>query len=158
MKYNEKYDRWATKDGLIYRYDSKKDKLILCKLTPNIDGYLVLMLKKPKSTNVRVHRIIYETFIGEIPDGYEIDHVDTHKDNNSLDNLKLVTHTENMNNCLTLKHISKSLKGNTNAKGKPTSEFGRKFKEHYGITRYQNTKLYDKELHWYRYNGKCSWE
>ena len=33
MKYNEKYDRYVTKGGLVYRYDKKRDRLIQCKLT-----------------------------------------------------------------------------------------------------------------------------
>lgn len=32
MKYIEKYKRYVTKGGLVYRYDSKQDKLVLCKL------------------------------------------------------------------------------------------------------------------------------
>lgn len=55
--------------------------------------------------------------------------------------------------------ISKSLKGNTYIKGKPTSEFGRKFKEHYGITDCDNHTLYVREYWWYRtHNHKCRWE
>jgi hypothetical protein len=122
------------------------------------DGYLNV---SSKIGTKLVHRIIYETFIGPIPPGYEIDHVDTHTDNNCLDNLRLVTHKENMNNPLTKqKRIGNTnAKGNTNVKGKPHSEFGKKFKEYYGITRYQNTKLYDKECAWYHnHNNKCSWE
>lgn len=33
MKYNEKYDRYVTKSGLVYRYDKKTDRLIQCNLT-----------------------------------------------------------------------------------------------------------------------------
>lgn len=44
-------------------------------------------------------------------------------------------------------------------KGEPTSEFGKKFKEHYGITRSDNYKFYNTELCWYiRHNHKCRWE
>lgn len=51
------------------------------------------------------------------------------------------------------------MKGKTNAKGNMRSEFSRKFKEHFGITHYQNTKLYNKEYLWYRkHNNKCRWE
>ena len=31
MRYNEKYDRWFTKGGLVYRYSKRQDKLVLCK-------------------------------------------------------------------------------------------------------------------------------
>ena len=44
-------------------------------------------------------------------------------------------------------------------KGKSRSEFGRKFVEHFGTTKSQNKKLYDKENYWYQtHNKKCSWE
>lgn len=42
MRYNEKYDRYVTKGGLVYRYDKKNDKLILCKLTTDKNGYLTV--------------------------------------------------------------------------------------------------------------------
>ena len=45
------------------------------------------------------------------------------------------------------------------SKGKITSEFGRKFKEHYGKTKVDDVKLYDRERMWYNYHNKtCRWE
>lgn len=106
-----------------------------------------------------VHRIIYETFVGPIPDGYEIDHINTVKTDNRLENLRWVTPKENMNNPITMKHNSEAHKGNTSARGIPRSEFGRKFKDHYGITKYQNPKIYEREKQWYyNHNKVCSWE
>lgn len=44
-------------------------------------------------------------------------------------------------------------------KGKIRSEFGKKFKEHFGITCTDNVDLYKKEHLWYRlHNNKCRWE
>ena len=44
-------------------------------------------------------------------------------------------------------------------KGKTTSEFGRKFKEHFGLTESDNVKHYIKEYKWYRRHNKvCRWE
>lgn len=40
----------------------------------------------------------------------------------------------------------------------PKSEFGRKFIEHFGTTRSENSKLYDKERYYFRIHNKCSWE
>jgi hypothetical protein len=55
--------------------------------------------------------------------------------------------------------IGKANKGNNYTRGKPKSEFGNKFKEHYGITRFDDVKLYDREWHWYNeHNKKCRWE
>lgn len=55
------------------------------------------------------------------------------------------------------KKNSKARKNKGN-KGRVWSEFGRKFKEHFGITRTDNIKLYNKEEVWYQRNGKCRWE
>ena len=119
------------------------------------DGYLIVNTKIGSNL---VHRIIYETFVGPIPDGMEIDHINAIRDDNRLENLRLVTHKDNCNTPLSLKNRSESRKGNTYKKGKTTSEFGRKFKEHFGITQYQNPKLYNKEHSWFHYHGKCRWE
>ena len=161
MKYNEKYDLYLDDDLVIYYWDKKKDKLIQRAICKNNAGYPVVNTKIGVK---RVHRIIYETFVGPIPDGYEIDHINAIKTDYRLENLRCVTHKENMNNPLS----REVQKGNTNGKsnkgrisptkGKPTSEFGRKFFEHYGIAKYENTKLYNKEYVWYRNHNKCRWE
>lgn len=54
----------------------------------------------------RLHRIVYELFVGKIPDGYEIDHINTIRSDNRVSNLRSVTHKENCNNTLTLKKNS----------------------------------------------------
>ena len=152
MKYNAKYDRFVDDDLVIYRWDKKKDKLMQCKQSKNNSGYMQV---RTGVGMVGVHRLVYETFVGKIPQGYEIDHINTIRTDNRLVNLKLCTPMENHNNPLTLhKKI-----GNINAKGKPTSEFGTKLKEHYGISYYENTKLYTTEKSWYyRHNKVCRWE
>ena len=42
--------------------------------------------------------------------------------------------------------------------GKPTTYFGKKFYEHYGITAKDDKKLYYKELVYYNWHKKLSWE
>lgn len=51
------------------------------------------------------HRVIWHYFNGEIPIGLQIDHIDGNRKNNRLDNLRLVTHKENMNNPITRKRM-----------------------------------------------------
>ena len=52
-----------------------------------------------------------------------------------------------------------SIKKSLATKGVPKSEFGDKFKEHYGIARSDNLKLWSREYMWYsRHNNKCRWE
>lgn len=43
----------------------------------------------------RGHRIVFETHVGKIKHGLEIDHLDGNKTNNNVSNLRTVTHTEN---------------------------------------------------------------
>ena len=42
-----------------------------------------------------VHRLVYEVFIRPIPEGMHIHHIDNNPKNNHLNNLRLVTQTEN---------------------------------------------------------------
>lgn len=44
------------------------------------------------------HRIIWELINGEIPEGMEIDHINSVPDDNRIENLRLVTHVENCRN------------------------------------------------------------
>ena len=170
MKYNEKYGRWFTKGGLVYRYSKSQDKLILCK-QHDCKGYKRCYDSKQKS--FYIHRAIYETFVGEIAEGYEIDHINTVRDDNSVDNLRLVTHAENNRNPLTRQHISESRKGKklTNECKKKISEakkgnrcalkskFGIKYFEHFGYSRTANINQYSKEYMWYvSHNKVCRWE
>lgn len=55
-----------------------------------------------------IHRIIWEAFKGKIPEGYEIDHINTIRNDNRLSNLRLVTHKENCNNPLTIEHYKQN--------------------------------------------------
>lgn len=59
-------------------------------------GYLFVQLGKDHKQKY-VHRAVYEAFNGQIPEGLQINHLDENKLNNSLSNLSLVTHRENMN-------------------------------------------------------------
>lgn len=43
-----------------------------------------------------IHRLVIKTFIGDIPDGYEINHIDFNRSNNMLNNLEIVTRKQNM--------------------------------------------------------------
>lgn len=45
-----------------------------------------------------VHILIYNTFIGEIPAGYVIDHINGKRDDNRIENLRCITQSENMKN------------------------------------------------------------
>jgi hypothetical protein len=44
------------------------------------------------------HRVIWEAFNGEIPDGFQINHIDGNKANNRIENLRAATKEENCQN------------------------------------------------------------
>lgn len=60
-------------------------------------GYekVALQINK-KALLVSVHRAVYESFVGDIPKGMQINHKDGDKLNNCLENLEVVTPSENM--------------------------------------------------------------
>ena len=61
-------------------------------------GYLHISLcKDGKQKWFLVHRLVYEAFVGEIPESMQINHIDEDKTNNRLDNLNLMTPKENSN-------------------------------------------------------------
>ena len=43
-----------------------------------------------------LHRVVVMAFLGEIPQGYEVNHINENKEDNTLKNLEVVTHQENI--------------------------------------------------------------
>ena len=62
------------------------------------DGYRRIAVN---GVRVPAARVVYEVFVEEIPEGMEIDHIDTVRDNNNVSNLRVVTHRDNLLNPLT---------------------------------------------------------
>lgn len=52
--------------------------------------------KEGKTKQFYVHRLVYETWVGEVPKGLDVDHIDGDKTNSKLSNLRLLTRSENM--------------------------------------------------------------
>lgn len=59
----------------------------------NGKGYLKVSIG---NKSFRVNRLVYMTFVGGIPKGMEVNHLDEDKHNNRLDNLNLLSHGDNM--------------------------------------------------------------
>lgn len=138
MKFNAKYNRYVSKDGLVYRL--KDGVLQLCKDLYNGHGYVRCSVQ---GGSAYVHRIVFETFNSEIPEGYEIDHINSVRDDNRLCNLQILTRSEN---CRKRRPYSKSV-------------FGRLFMEHYNTTSKDNLNLYMREYMYYKqHNNTCRWE
>ena len=88
-------DYAANKDGDIYSL--KRNKII----SKNKDscGYLNFIIydqKLEKRINYFQHRFVYEVFRGPIPHRFEIDHVNSCKNDNRIKNLQLLTHKQNI--------------------------------------------------------------
>ena len=161
MRYNEKYDLYIDEDLVIYKMN-KNGKLEQKTIGSN-SNYPIVTCNK---TKIYVHRLVYETFVGEIPEGYQIDHINTNKLDYRIENLRCVTPKENMANPITRAHLNKVLKNRKDYRNgrriiplKPRTEFNIKFREHYNMVMADDPKLYDKERKWWvRHNNKCRWE
>lgn len=67
------------------------------------NGYnVVVLVKEGIGIQKTVHRLVAEAFIPNPDNKPEIDHCNTIKTDNSVENLRWCTHTENMNNPITL--------------------------------------------------------
>lgn len=98
--------------GNVRNAKTKKNRKL--QLTQN--GYLrVNLLNGNKRKMCFVHRLVWLNFIGEIKEGYQINHKDENKTNNHLENLELMTPKENSNYGNRNKNISNT-KTNTNCK------------------------------------------
>ena len=59
--------------------------------------YQVGLYKQSIGKNYKVHRLVYEAFNGQIPEGLQVNHINEVKTDNRLENLNLMTHKENVN-------------------------------------------------------------
>lgn len=75
-----------------------------------LSSYIIFRVSKNKV--FYVHREAYELGTGtKIPEGYEVDHIDLNKQNNKVENLRLVTRSQNMINRPCFKNNSLREKG-----------------------------------------------
>lgn len=95
---------------------------------PNRDGYLnVCLIKDRFNKQFRIHRLVAEAFISNPKNKPCVDHINTIRNDNRVENLRWVTVKENMNNSLTKKKISEVFTGeNHPLYGKKHSEEAKK--------------------------------
>ena len=103
------------------RVRNKKTKRILKPFLNNGGYQIVHLCKNGKSKNYSVHRLVYEAFIGEIPEGMQVNHKDENKQNNILSNIDTLmtpkqnsnygTHNERMAKSKSKPVIQKTLQG-----------------------------------------------
>ena len=71
-------------------------------------GYIIFEYENKCYT---AHRVIWQLFNGEIPDGLEIDHIDRDRSNNLVENLRLSTRKENAANSSLSKRNTSGFRG-----------------------------------------------
>lgn len=77
------------------------------KASPDSDGYLITRLSKNgQGKNYLVHRLVAEAFIPNPNDLPFIDHINTIRDDNRVENLRWCSQKENCNNPLTREHLT----------------------------------------------------
>lgn len=74
------------------------NKVTILKSANNGSGYPTVVLCKNKQRKTYlVHRLVWETFNDEIPEGMQVNHINECKTDNRLENLELMTRKENCN-------------------------------------------------------------
>lgn len=86
------------------------------------DGYQKYTLSRDSKSHFRfAHRLMYEAFVGPIPNGIQINHKNGAKSDNRLDNLELMTPAENTRHgfrVLGRKAVLNPQKGTANGRAK----------------------------------------
>lgn len=78
-----------------------------------INGYRVVSLYKcGKQKNCKIHRLVAEAFLPNPNKKPCVDHIDTNKENNTVENLRWVTYQENTDNPISSK-LQKNAVSNT---------------------------------------------
>jgi hypothetical protein len=89
-----------TEEGDIYSTQwNEQRKLKPQRATQSKKGYFQVRLFSPTQKKGKlqyIHRLIYETFVGDIPEGMEIDHIDNDTSNNHIDNIQLISRRGNI--------------------------------------------------------------
>ena len=66
--------------------------------------YEIHLCKNSKKKIFKLHRLVYESHFGTIAEGMQVDHIDNNKQNNNIENLRLVTQSQNQMNTKTQKN------------------------------------------------------
>ena len=89
---------------------NRHGKILKCRL--NKWGYCNVTLSKNNTQNTySVHRLVYISFMGEIPEGYEVNHINEIKTDNRLENLNILTRAGNNRWGTHYERVSKAMKG-----------------------------------------------
>lgn len=89
-----------SEDGRIFRnVKSKKQNKIIVDYHHSPSGYCFTWIcRDGKVQRIPIARVVAECWLGQKPEGYEIDHIDRDSQNNHYTNLRYVTKSEQMKN------------------------------------------------------------
>lgn len=92
MRYTKFPNYEFYEDGTIYGYVRKK----YLRGNDSHKGYNMVGLNDNNGIKkiYQRHRIIYTIFKGEIPEGYDVHHINHNKQDNRIDNLEIITHSQ----------------------------------------------------------------
>ena len=94
----------VNENGTIFRnVKSKKQLKIKLDMHHSNTGYYMTLVHNQSINDgnckrVMIHRVVAECWLGNCPDGYEVDHIDRNPHNNDYRNLRYVTKGEQMKN------------------------------------------------------------
>lgn len=90
--------------------------------------YAANTYRKVRLSNRReyVHRLVAEAFLGGIPKGMEVNHIDFDKTNNRLENLEIVTRSQNIRH--SVKAFSRPRNRKTNTGERYISKVGNRYR------------------------------
>lgn len=86
---------WHYKDGVLYWNDPSCHKNKNGITTKHNLGYIAV---RYKNTSLLAHRIIYILHYGAIPINTEVDHINHIKNDNRIENLRIISRNDNMKN------------------------------------------------------------
>lgn len=98
--YEPKYSVSNTGRVRSHKTNNESKKCQILKPFVDRDGYLKINLRGQVRKNFFIHHLVLLAFVGQCPEGKEVNHKNGIKNDNRLDNLEYVTHKQNIEHCL----------------------------------------------------------
>lgn len=144
------YSQWINKGihGLVIEGTPR-----MLKASVGVNGYVTITFGR-NSKRIYIHRLMYEVFVGKIPNGLVIRHKNDIKTDNRLENLCIGTHKENMKDCIELGNFPRGEKcGSSKLKEKDVIEIRAlgsiknktEIAKMYGVSRYAIRAILNKK-------------
>lgn len=127
VTYPEYAERYAISDhGRVMSFHHKPEGEIL---KPCVGKYLHVSLSVNGALKMGyMHIMVARAFIGECPEGHQVNHIDTNKHNNHLSNLEYLTPQQNIQHA---KNLGRILHGETHQNAKLTAAQVREIRQRY---------------------------